>query len=182
MRRSFLSALGLIAACVTTHAQLTLNSGDVFTYEFTSLMPVSGDPGPLNPLGNYSAILNPVTVQPGDTIRLEMFENSLTEAPIDSRTWVNQSLVICQAPNAWDDLQGVIRLTMLSGSVTVDVITLRALTPSGGTPPLNIWESTFVPVPEPSTGALPGASLVAGWFWKVRTNKPRQTPKASEPV
>jgi len=178
MRRLILSALGLLAVCVTTHGQLTLNSGDVFTYEFTSLMPVSGDPGPLSPLGNYSAILNPTTVQPGDTIRLEMFEDSLTEAPIDSRTWMNQSLVICQAANAWGDLQGAIRLTMLSGSVTVDVITLRALTPSGGTPLLNKWESTFQPVPEPSTCALLGTSFVAGLFWRIRTKNRTLTTKA----
>ena len=168
MKLSLLSALGFFTACLTTQGQLTLNSGDIFTYEFSSLPLVGTISEPLTPLGNYSAILNPATVQEGDTILLEMFENSLSETPIDSRTWMNSPLVICQAPAAWADLQGAVRLTMLSGSVTVDVLTFRALTPTGGTPPLNHWEATISPVPEPSTLALLGLVFGGGVIWRIR--------------
>lgn len=160
------SAILLGATCSVASAQVTLNAGDVFTHEFNFLNSAGMTDLPVGPLGNYSAILNPLTVQPGDVIFLELFENSLAETPVATRTFDGLSLVSCQAAFAWQDLQGAIRLTMLSGSATLDVITLRALTPSAGPLPLNAWDLTIVPVPEPGGLALAGLGLAAALGWR----------------
>ncbi len=164
MRKPVLSILACLAACLALHGQVILNTGDVYTYEFNSL-PFAGQVSdPLTPMGFCLAILNPATVQAGDAIRLELFENSLAELPSADRSWTNSSMTTCSAPMSWGDLQGAIRVTMLSGTATLDWITLRSFTATGGTPPLNLWERSFtpVPVPEPGIMALVGMALLIG--------------------
>ena len=72
------------------------------------------------------------------------------------------------APGAWGDNQGSVRLTMLSGSATVESFRLDAIHfGSGG---LDIYSRTVVPVPEPRALLLVGVSLVMTLFW-ARLNK-----------
>jgi hypothetical protein len=168
MKTFILFPLALLAGCLTARGQLTLNAGDIFTYEFNTLT-LMGQQDVGTPLGNYWVIMDTTTVQTGDTMLLEMFEGSLAEAPIANSTFTGGgSLGTCTAFDAWADQQGAIRLTMLSGSVTVDSIRLTALTPTGSDPPINRWQSAFVPVPEPSTIALLGVAVAAGFALRIR--------------
>jgi hypothetical protein len=63
---------------------------------------------------------------PGEVIRMELFENSEAEAPFMTmdRTGLGQGTgaVGTYINTYWQDMQGVMRLTMLSGSVNVDSI------------------------------------------------------------
>ena len=144
-------------------AQMTLRPGDSYTFAFTAASLAyqgavdMGQP----PLGNFSAILNPSTLEPGTTVRLEMFESSVLDAPIATTTSTGNSLVSCQADRVWEDLQGAIRVTLLAGSATLDQVTIRVLLERSGTPNRDFWQLTLTPVPEPGVGALAGLALVA---------------------
>ena len=97
-------------------------------------------------------------LNPGESVRLEMFENSLTEAPLaittqspsDARSWIT----VFSPSAAWQDFQGVVRATMLNGEVDISYA--------------HFWVGpdrqfaacdAVVPVPEPSVALL---ALFAG--------------------
>ncbi|MGW8181664.1 MAG: hypothetical protein ACWGQW_23280, partial [bacterium] len=73
---------------------------------------------------------------------------------------VPNSPFVLSSPYAWQDLQGVIRLTGLSGSVTVERITVLVLRQEVGSA---VLYSSVIPVPEPNTFS-PVLLLVVGLF------------------
>jgi hypothetical protein len=116
----------------------------------------------------------------GDNFRLDFFEDSLAETPIEwdfnDGTWPVPSssfgagVAVHASPVPWDgDLQGIVRLTALSGSVNVDHITIRVF-PSKDSPGPEYAQTFFFPsvaTPLPATlpllaSALGGLGLV-GW-------------------
>lgn len=95
---------------------------------------------------------------PGDSIRIELFENSTAEAPFSSmdRSGLGQgtgalgTYIYAQ----WQDLQGVIRLTMLAGSVNVDSVYV-SIQNNGCGHSTNTFDS-----PTPPTISCPGTAVV----------------------
>src|SRR5438128_5366739 len=127
----------LMTVCLSAHGQILnkiFNEGDVYAFEFTlPAQPLSyfGPTGSIG--GSLDLFFNPASVQPGDTMRIDMFENALSEAPICSGiiTWpVMTDPVSCSSSGAWQDLQGAVRFTMVSGSITVDAFQVEAYLPS----------------------------------------------------
>jgi hypothetical protein len=166
-------AAGFPACGLPLFAQLTLNQGDIFTHQFSSL-PYFGfrDLNPSlgeAPTARFTFSILPETFQNGEVVRFEMFENSVFDTPLCSGelSAVPPEFGTCTAVGAWQDLQGSIRLTMLSGSVTVDDIGLLAETVRPGVPvrpdflPVDGWVIYFVPVPEPGAWALLSLGLLA---------------------
>src|SRR6266478_1153549 len=127
MKKVALSCVAVLAFCLCCHSQLLLNPGDTWAYQFNSL-PKAGNISVFvtNPGGSVAFTVDSSTFQNGDQLRYEMFEDSLSETPICSGliSAVPPSTVTCRAASSWQDLQGVIRLTMISGSMTVTGITL----------------------------------------------------------
>ncbi len=93
-----------------------------------------------------------------------MFESSTAEAPIYSGTLdsVPPNILSSQVDNAWQDVQGAIRFTMLSGSAVVESITLETTLSGPSLSSYEVRSDTFVPIPEPGTFALFGGGLVFG--------------------
>lgn len=59
---------------------------------------------------------------PSETLGLEMFENSVGEVPLATATYspvTSVTFVDLRGPYSWADHQGVIRITMFTGSVEV---------------------------------------------------------------
>ena len=143
----------LWAAGLPAYSQLVLNAGDSWTYQFTALPRIITGSGPTPLLGGYYFSLSGYEVG-ADLLRIEMFENSLAEAPIYSALLnVDPAIDSCSKTGAWADFQGVARLTMLSGSATLDDVTFYHQQPTGS----DSWtrnELRVVPVPEPTTWSL----------------------------
>jgi hypothetical protein len=113
----------LLAACLRGEGQLLLHPGDQWTYQF-EVLPRTGSTNSFlaSPGGSFEFTVDGSTLQDGDLLTYEMFENNTNEAPICSGTMtLGSSLTLaCNAPGAWQQLRGAIRFTMVTGSVTVD--------------------------------------------------------------
>jgi hypothetical protein len=153
----------LLLASVSAKSQLVLNQGDVWTHTFNSL-PLTGTTNSFltSAQGVFEFHVQAGTLQSGDTLRYDMFENGASETPICSQTIAFGSplTATCSSPNAWADLQGVIRLTMLSGSLTVDNVHLEAIVSGPSLSSFNVYSTSFNPVPEPSFFFLCAAGCV----------------------
>jgi len=154
--RFFLWA-ALLSVSFPGYAQLVLNPGDAWLYDFSNLPKTGSTPVfGTNPGGSFQFSINGSTFQNGDMLRYEMFENSSTEPPICSGTMSSAPPFdrTCSSDFSWQDRQGAIRLTMLSGSVEVDSITITAITSGPSLSSYDVNSVSFTPVPEPGAPAL----------------------------
>lgn len=137
-------------------ATLFMNTGDVLTVEFNNFSLV----GP-SELSGMSAWVELDTdyLSPSETVRLELFEDDMGQGPFygwdlsDTAIGFGTSLI----PDVWQDLQGVLRLTMLSGSIMVDYVSAWVWKESGKYEQIIYYPSA--PVPEPATLLLVGGGL-----------------------
>jgi hypothetical protein len=147
----------LLMASLSAKSQLVLNQGDAWVHTFNSL-PLTGTTNSFlsTPQGIFEFHVQAGTLQSGEMLRYEMFENAASETPICSQTIAFGSPLTasCSSPNAWADLQGVFRLTMLSGSLTVDNVHLEAIVSGPSFSSYNVYSTSFNPAPEPSVGNL----------------------------
>src|SRR5688572_860989 len=109
----------LCALAVSAYSQIVLQPGDVFTHTFTNLPQVAPGGGvSAVPVGAFTVSVSAFDVT-NDVLFVEMFENGTNEAPL--LTFVQEAVNDGSSfPNAWADFQGTVRLTMLSGSVTLE--------------------------------------------------------------
>ena len=108
-------------------------------------------------------------LEPGESLRVEMFENTLSESPFATQTFTPSSSLTSVAMygprSQWLDHQGLVRLTMLSGSTEI-----------GGayfitSPDLFTFCSASVPVPEPRSIVLVLIAIVFGAFTFVSCHR-----------
>ncbi len=143
-----LCLLWFLCNCFAAAAQgLLLNQGDIFTYEFSNLPDRTVRPPGQDVASGASVIFSGNYLAPGERLRIELFENSLDEAPF--RTLEESPPVMLASTGVpygpcWLDNQGAIRLTMLSGSVQITELQFTSLQN-------DIIASATVFVPEPST-------------------------------
>ena len=153
------------------YSQFVLNAGDSWTYQFAALPQIISGSGSAALLGGYYFGLADYEVGT-DLLRIEMFENSLAEAPICSALLdTDPAIDGCSATGAWADFQGLARLTMLSGSATLEDVTFYHQQPTGS----DSWtrnELRVIPVPEPTTWSLlaVGMGLVIRQTHRKRNN------------
>jgi len=151
------------------YSQLVLSPGQTWDYAFNSLPFRGATNAFLTTLhGEFGFTVNASSFQAGEMLGYDMFENSASEAAIctGTMTTAQPNSLICSADQAWQDFQGVVRFRMLAGSVTVDNITLRAITPSPSLSSFNVYENSFTPVPEPQLWPLVWALLLAVFCWR----------------
>jgi hypothetical protein len=135
----------LCALTLSAQAQVLLKTGDVFTYQFTSLPESVPSPGTVDrPVGGFALQLSSDEFNPvNDVLLVEMFENSTNEPPL--ATFVAEYFTDGTAiSHAWADFQGVVRFTMLSGSTTLESITFFYMVPLD-TETRDVRQMTVVP-------------------------------------
>jgi hypothetical protein len=167
--KNFIASLSLFASCARVLGQgVVLGPGQSYTFEFTSLQylrPAQTDSGSL------AAYFAPGTFSDGESVLLEVFANTLADTPVTSYYTHSgpanpiESVAVAVAwrssdPPFFSDLQGITRVTMLSGDAELDGFGVQQVI-NGGV------YSQFFAVPEPSTGVLFAAELsCAIWFMR----------------
>jgi hypothetical protein len=135
-----------------------ISTGGSYAFEFSSLSFIRT----ATPADGGQVSINFITdgLGPGENLLLELFPNTLTDTPLaftfDGATggpfpdgslggialfWSPGSLAI------WPDLQGVVRVTMNSGSIQLSSFSVTQVANGG-------YHSQTFPVPEPSTMTL----------------------------
>src|SRR5215467_15609542 len=117
--------LVLFMSCLAAHAEgLLLQPGDTFVYTFDSLPFVRTTNTP--PYSRCALVFPfPDGLAPGESFRLELFEDNVVGAPFLSYVFTNAGTVgeitggaLETHPIAhWLDLQGSIRVSMLTGAM-----------------------------------------------------------------
>jgi hypothetical protein len=147
----------LLSSCLAVRADVSLGTGEVFVYTFNSLTFAQVASGGLDPRSKVGITFTADKMFSGEQLKLEIFEGSLADTPFGANIFTGTgsppfgtaavSLTIFDPNPHWQDLQGTVRLTMLSGSVSFSQMDFTAQIGSG------LYSATF-PVPEPAAPAL----------------------------
>ncbi|HMJ90263.1 MAG TPA: hypothetical protein VK530_10625 [Candidatus Acidoferrum sp.] len=144
--------LGLLAVAQSLTAQLILNPGDKWDYHFTTLHErITFSPMGI-PANSWASLeFDASTFGAGEALKLEMFANHVNESPFHQVTFTpsSPSTITSALDSAWyPDMTGAIRLTMLTGSVTITSVELHGhpMALSGAHP---YYMTNFTPQPVP---------------------------------
>jgi hypothetical protein len=165
-----LGAIFTVAFAGVSRAQLTLSAGESYTYQFDTL-PFFGEgyrgaPPPGNGYATFNSTAG--SQDPGDAFRVDIFENSTSETPLATAN--GGSTVTADATGGWQDLQGFARVTVTSGTLTFDTLTLGVFRPTPGIPGEFDLYNSVVQVPEPGGIAL-WSCVLLGVIYSLRQIK-----------
>lgn len=123
MIRTVFAATVLLFACFiypTGAAALPLNTGESVLLEFSDI-PFTDNVSIPNQ-GGASINLGSDLLDAGETARLELFEDDISSLIFqhDFTNPTDHFGFTGIVPTPWQDLQGVVRVTMLNGSITLD--------------------------------------------------------------
>lgn len=157
---------GVIGLCNYAVAAIPVTSGGSYTLEFSTLPFIEVAPGYQDQINVGFNFLGDV-FDPGETMRIEFYEDTTTSSafidftaptfPSDITSPMDNYHIGVLAPY-WQDFQGISKVTMLSGSVNLDSITVTVYSDNAK------YSSNFTVVPEPISTILfiTGGTLLAG--------------------
>ena len=174
-----LLALLMVTSALSAKAQGTihLTAGQSYTYSF-STVPYLG----IGVDANYGFatwyFANGNSYAPGTQALLEMFETSVTDAPVRSRLTsfffdANHGGNGVGGQGLWQDVQGVMRLSVISGAVDLSGMKVEVL--GGPFDPFG-HHVQVLSVPEPSSTLLFGLGMLALYSfskWRGQSLTPR---------
>ena len=161
-------AAALLMTPLAGYGQVTLETGASYTHRFERLeFQGRSTFGIAEPSGTVFLYVNPSFpsgLGPNDAYRVEIFEDTSAGPPVLSRTITATSSIHetdYRVPDIWGDLQGSIRVTVLSGSIILRVFSFQAIK-VGSPVEFDIYGTSriFVP-PPPVLSILPAPSALA---------------------
>jgi hypothetical protein len=171
MKTTFLVSAALSLACSMGNAQVTLRAGSSYTYQFATLaFERNATFGIAEPSGTVYLYVDPgfpSSLGPTNSYKVEMFEDGPTQAPILSRIITSASSIHdtnFRVPNSWGDLQGSIRVTGLSGSITLQGFSFQAIK-TGNPAGFDVYgtDRIFLPAPPVLSVLSTGSNAVVSW-------------------
>jgi len=144
-------------------AQMTLNPGESYSHRFTSL-PFNVVIGAAESSGGYNVGF--ASFQPGSTVRLEMWEGEMIGPPIKSILTNVSGAVSCSSTGAWNDLEGSLRFTLVTGFGTIANVQVWSLMNAGAPTSYAFHSQTLSPlfVP-PQLSIVSRTNLVELSWW-----------------
>ena len=134
-----------------------ISAGEVLVFAFDDLPLFGGQTS--QPQGGAFPFLGGDLLDSGESVLFEMFEDTTSVAPFFSHTFTNptdQFGATVVVPLPWQDLQGAVRLTMISGTMNIDFVRFRVFLADR-----QLYQRDVTGVPEPSTLLLLGTGLAA---------------------
>lgn len=178
--------LGILvaASCPPASAQLLLNPGEAYTYQFSSLplyqasTPLDSEPG-----GYWELQTAPISPTTPLRFRLEMFEDSVAQAPIGAVIYESSpaqpawDAFTCfpGSPYNWQDLQGAVQVTVLEGTLQLNSLSVTAWRPAGEGVDDLFYSGPITIVPEPSARTLLILASCMLGVWIISRKKRRMS-------
>jgi hypothetical protein len=150
MRKGLILLLAF--ASIQSYCQVTLNPGESYTFEFNAFTYNGTVPAPPNTRIFFTSSGGG---GPG-SIRVEAFENSVSEPPILDTTFFTSPIPL--GGTRWHDLQGVVRFTSINTTFTLNSLTAQVRLPNQDSNPYHDEYAQTV-TPQPDTGGLPTLSV-----------------------
>ena len=189
MKTIWLCSVALALGWSDGHAQLVLKAGESYTYRFDSLPfrynTTFGIAGPSGTLFAYIDPSFPESLGPTNSYRVELFEDTPVGVPILSRTITSASSIYdtdYRTANAWGDLQGSIRVTALSGFITLQGFSLQAFrTSAAGGFDVDGTDRLWLPAPPVLSIVQSNAFAIVQWTTSA-TNFVLETTASTPPL
>jgi hypothetical protein len=161
MFKNLVATCFISAFCLEASAQQLLNQGESVTFYFPafpapSIVP-QFEPVPWNTL---HVQINAGSFGVGDSVLLEMFEGQATGSPMAQMTLAPGGIPLLQTPTGWNDLEGSVRITTLTGSVLLEQANIGKKVNDPLNPRTLVYSISFTPVPEPGCLTLASSGLV----------------------
>lgn len=174
-RTPVLATMLFVALCGAARADILLEQGHRYDFAFNTLSPAGFSTG-VDQAGftAYLGISNPL--DPGDAVRVELFDNVLTEPPFYSYEFTVPTTLFAAtivSPTAWHDFQGVLSFTMLSGTIVLDRLQARVIIDH------QLYEADVPLVPAPPTIGM--ALFALATFTRRRRRAPSRQGRGFRP-
>ena len=154
--KSIVIAATILVISNSANAAL-IAAGQVYDYTFTSLAFI--ELFTVQNQGGAGIFLSDDLLDPGDIVRLELFENSVSDTAFFTNDFTDPTYnfgVGVFNPVPWQDLQGSLRLSVLSGSINLNSIFIQVFNDGS-----KYSETTYISsVPIPSATWLFGSGLI----------------------
>ncbi len=166
MKTASLLLLALVVSGFSARGQVTLHAGESWSYQFDSLPSLNVPLVPFNQAGGLLTF-SVSSVQPGTTMRYEMFEDGFGQPPVSLLHYPGSQAAF--VAGAWQDQDGSVRLTMLGGALTLQSVTVQAAFPVAGGG-FSFRGARIVPevVPEPGVCGLVACGALGAMVWARR--------------
>ena len=164
MKAIILSLTLLCSPDLWVQSFLHLTAGQSYSYEF-STMPFVQSGALVSPGAGGIFYLSTPNLEVGSQVQVEMFENRVDATPFRTSAftlteWTPE--VNVGGTGSWQDLEGRMRLTVLTGGVDLTGLEVRVFGGPGPALEFNAYGYIqIIPVPEPSTWSLLGVGLAA---------------------
>ena len=146
-----------------------LSAGDVLSYSFNTLpFSVHTTIGYTTDMAFCSVVTDATGLSRDGLLRYELFENRSSTEPFLDRTIPGSgspSALLAQFSGPWNDLEGRVQITMLSGTVRVLALSLSSAKRADGIGGFDVFSTrVHMPIPEPE-GLNHVVTVLVGFLW-----------------